>query len=192
MRLLSLLFTAILVAAPALGEQTGASPPQDGAAPPPKDAVPLNLPVSVDRIKEALQQKPLFSLSTIDERPTFRVQIRERMKLDELIASLDFKAGPVPAGGVYMAEQQRIMFPSVDNPLVQPLAAFNQGELLTILVENLVGKYLGGRAINAVSNAERAHAEAAAREEVRAAIHDYCAARPNGGGGITICSSADR
>src|SRR4051812_25365034 len=190
MRLLSLLFTAILVAAPAHGEQTGASPAQ--AAPPAQDAAPLNLPVSVDKIKDALQQKPLLSLSTIDERPTFRVQIRERMKLDELIASLDFKAGPVPAGGIYMAEQQRIMSPPVDNPLVQQYGAFNQGELLTILVENLVGKYLAGRAMNGVSHAERARAEAAAREEVRTAVHDYCDAQPKGGAGISICSSQDR
>src|SRR5689334_1903939 len=135
MRLLSLLFTAILVAAPAHGQQAPASPAQDAAPPPQdaaaasaRDAAPLNLPVSVSKIKDALEQKPLISLSTIDERPTFRVQIRERMKLDELIASLDFKAGPVPAGGIYMAEQQRVMFPAVDNPLVQQFGAFNQGE----------------------------------------------------------------
>ena len=67
-----------------------------------------------------------MSLRTIDERPTFRVQIQERQKLEELLATLNFKAGPVPAGGVYMAEQRRIMFPSVDNPLRQPYAAFNQ------------------------------------------------------------------
>jgi hypothetical protein len=192
MRLLSLLFTAILVAAPAHGQQTGSSPAQDAAAAPPQDAAALNLPVSVNKIKDALEQKPLISLSTIDERPTFRVQIRERMKLDELIASLDFKAGPVPAGGIYMAEQQRVMFPPVDNPLVQQYGAFNQGELLTILVENLVGKYLATRAMNGVSRSERAHAEAAAREEVRSAIHDYCAVRPGGGAGIAICSSAEQ
>jgi len=37
---------------------------------------------------------------------------------------------PVPAGGIYMAEQNRIMFPSVDNPTRQTLGAFSQGELL--------------------------------------------------------------
>ena len=82
------------------------------------------------------------------------------------------------------------MFPPVDNPLRQPYAAFSQGELLTILIENLVGKYLGGKAINTISKAERAHAEDAARDEVRQAIKDYCAAQPNNGAGISICSSA--
>ena len=91
-----------------------------------------------------------------------------------------------------MAEQNRIMFPSVDNPLRQPLAAFNQPELLTILIENLVGKYLGGKAINAVSKSERANAEAAARDEVRSAIAQYCGSQPNAGAGIQICDTPVR
>jgi hypothetical protein len=188
MRLIALLFMATLVAAPARAQQTSASPPQDT---PTKDQE-LNLPVSLDKIKEALQQTPTISLRTIDERPTFRIQIRERMKIEELIASLNFKAGPIPAGGVYMQEMQRVMFPPVDNPLVQPLAAFNQGELFTILIENLVGKYLGGKALSAISKAERAHAEAAAREEVRTAVAEYCNAQPNAGTGLAICSSLGR
>ena len=81
------------------------------------------------------------------------------------------------------------MFPSVDNPLRQPYAAFNQPELLTILIENLVGHYLGGKAINAISAAERAHAEAAARAEVRQAVGEYCSAQPNAGAGILICDT---
>jgi hypothetical protein len=185
MPLLALLFTATLFAAPAVGQPPDPSPPQDAA--------PLNLPVSVDKIKEALQQPPtVLSLRTIDERPTFRVQIRERMKIEELLASLKFKPEPVPAGGIYMAEQQRVMFPSVDNPLVQPFAAFNQGELLTILIENLMGKYLAGRAINSISKAERARAEAAAREEVHTAVAEYCNAQQNAGAGLAICASLGR
>jgi hypothetical protein len=109
-----------------------------------------------------------------------------------MLASLNFKAGPVPAGGVYMYEQQRLMFNPVDRPLMQPYAAFSQGELLTILIENLVGKYLADRVINSVSKFERARAEANAREEVRAAVAQYCNAQPNAGAGIQICSILDR
>ena len=86
-----------------------------------------------------------------------------------------------------MQEMQRQWWPSVDNPLMQPYAAFNQGQLLTILAENLVGKYLAGRAIDAVTSGERAAAERAAREEVRQAVADYCAAQPNQGARIQIC-----
>ena len=150
----------------------------------------LNLPVSLDNIREGLERAPALSLRTLDERPTFRVQILERQKIEELLATLNFKAGPTPAGGVYMYEQQRQMFNPVDRPLMQPYAAFSTGELLTILIENLVGKYLGGKAIESVSKMERARAEANAREEVRAAVAQYCNAQPNVGVGIQICDTA--
>jgi hypothetical protein len=93
----------------------------------------------------------------------------------------------VPAGGVYAAELQRQAFPATNNPLAQPYAAFSQGELLTILVENLVGKYLAGKAGNAITGAMRDHAVAAARDEVQQAVVEYCAAQPNRGAGIQIC-----
>jgi hypothetical protein len=151
--------------------------------------------VSVNRIRQALAQpaEPLKGLKGLDETPTFRVEIRERMKIDELLQSLNFKSGPPVPGGLYGYEQQRLLFPSVDNPLVQPYAAFSAGELMTILVENLVGRYLAGRAWQSITAAERARAEAAAKEEVSHAIAEYCAAQPNRGAGIQICApSTDR
>ncbi|MCU1383947.1 MAG: hypothetical protein JWL71_2644 [Acidobacteria bacterium] len=189
MRLLALLFTAILTVPVAAAAQEPVSQPAEAASPS-QGGSPL--PVSLSKIREALETTPLLSIGTIDERPTFRVQIRERQKLDELLATLNFKAGPIPAGGVYMMEQDRIMFPPVDNPLRQPLAAFNQPQLLTILIENLVGKYLGGKALSSISQAERVHAEAAAKEEVRAAVAQYCTAQPRDGAGIQICDTAGR
>lgn len=193
MRLLALLFTAILTASPAWAQQAApSSAPENTKDTKDTQESELKLPVSVAKIREALETTPILSLRTLDERPTFRVQIQERQKIEELLATLNFKTGPIPAGGLYMAEQQRVMFPSVDNPLRQPLAAFNQPELLTILIENLVGKYLGGKAMNAISNAERARAEAAARDEVRTAVAQYCSAQPNQGAGIQICDTPVR
>jgi hypothetical protein len=207
MRLILLLFTAALTVSPAWAQQAPPSPPadlpyvpqdkrttQDAAANhEPADKEAINLPVSIDKIREALEQPaPLLSLRTIDERPTFRVQIQERQKIEALLATLNFKTAPAPGGGLYGFEQQRQMFPAVDNPLRQPYAAFNQGELLTILIENLAMKYLGGRALNAITNAERARAEAAAKEEVREAVAQYCAAQPRQGAGIQICETTVR
>ena len=189
MRLTALLFTAILTTAPLAAQTVPASSPPDSAS----AKQDVNLPVSLDKIREALSQTPALSLRTIDERPTFRVQIRERQKIEELLASINFKSSsPAPGGGLYGYEQQRQMFPAVDNPLRQPYAAFSQSELLTIAIENLIGKYLGGRAMNAVSKAERAHAEAQARQEVLDAVAQYCIAQPHGGAGIQICETAPR
>ena len=202
MRLSALLFTAILTASPCAAQQTVPSAAPDSPSAGQDKAQTKNdkdaknpestLPVSVERIKQRLQQTPAISLRTLDERPTFRLQIRERQKIEELLATLNFKAGPTPAGGVYMYEQQRQMFNPVDRPLMQPYAAFSGAELFTILIENLVGKYLGGKAVDAVSKLERARAEANAREEVRAAVEQYCNAQPNAGVGLHICSSGPR
>jgi hypothetical protein len=188
MRLCALLFTVFLAAAPAEAQTLKPSSPPDAPAPAASsDENELNLPVSLDKIKGALEQTPAISFGTLDERPTFRVMIRERQKLDELLASLKYKPSPAPAGGLYGYEMQRQVFPSVDNPLRQPYAAFNQPELLTILVENLVGKYLAGKASNGTTGAMRDHAVSAARDEVQQAVSEYCAAQPNRGVGIQIC-----
>jgi hypothetical protein len=192
MRLLALLFTAAVLASPAWAQPALVSSPQDAIKREPTSEHVSALPVSLAKIREALETTPTLSLRTVDERPIFRLQIRERQKIEELLASLNFKAGPIPAGGVYMAEQNRIMFPPVDNPLRQQFGAFNQSELLTILIENLAGKYLAGKAINGISKAERANAEGAAKEEVRAAVVQYCSAQPRSGAGIQICDTPVR
>jgi hypothetical protein len=206
MRLWALLFTVTLAASPVRAEpQPPASPPADAessdrgrtasqasTAEQRADDKDLNLPVSLDKIKGALEQSQGVPLLKIDQRPTFSVQIRERQKIEELLSTLNFKSEPVPAGGIYMQEQQRLMFNPVDHPLVQPYAAFNQGELLTILIENLVGHYLAGKVGDSITKAERARAEAQARDEVRAAVGEYCNAQPNAGAGLQICSSVGR
>ena len=195
MRLLALLFTATLLASPAAAQpQPSSSGPEteDTTEPQAAKEEELKLPVSVAKIREALETPSLLSLRTLDERPIFRIQIRERQRLEELLTTLNFKAGYVPAGGVDMAEQNRIMFPPVDNPLRQQYGAFNQSELLTILIENLMGKYLGGKAMNAISKSERSKAEAAAKDEVRSAIAQYCGSQPSAGAGIQICDTPVR
>jgi hypothetical protein len=198
MRLIPLLFAAFLAAAPGLAQQPElSSKPErlsqsgDGSSEQPANPEP-GLPVSLDKIRDALQQPPIQGLRGLNELPTFKIEIHERQKisLEDLIKSLDFKSGPVPAGGVYGFEQQRQVWNSTDHPLQQPYAAFNQPELLTILIENVVGRYLAGKAINAVTAAERNHAEAAARAEVHRAVAEYCAAQPNAGAGIQICTSS--
>jgi hypothetical protein len=221
MRLTAVVFAATLMAAPTAAQPPQPTPPSSPSDSPstPQDATKeqaqkkdqgriddqgertqgqergtKDLPVSLDKIKHALEQPPVQTLRGLDEKPHFKIEIRERQKftLEELIKSMDFKSGPVPAGGLYGFEQQRQMFPAVDNPLHQPYAAFSQGELLTILIENLVGKYLAGRAANMITAAERSRAEAAARDEAQRAIAEYCAAQPRGGAGIQICDTSNR
>jgi hypothetical protein len=177
-------------AAPASATQpsssTSASDPSAG------DTVQLNLPVSLDRIRKELGREPAISIQSIRDQPTFRIEIQERNRLQDLLLTLDFSAGPTPAGGIYAAEMQRVMFPAVSNPLRQPLAAFNQTELLTVISETLAGTYLAKKVAGAVTSAERSAAQEAARAELHRAIMQYCAGQPNNGAGIAICTNSEQ
>ena len=194
MRLLALLFTATLLASPVAAQQPPASSApsetEDTKATKNTKEAETALPVSVTKIRGALETTPDISLRTLDEGPTFRIQIKERQRIEELLNTLNFKAGPIPAGGVYMLEQNRVMFPSVDNPTRQPFGEFSQSQLLTILIENLAGKYLAGKTGKIFDS--RARAEAAAKDEVRSAVAQYCGSQPNAGAGITICDTPAR
>jgi len=180
------------MAAPATAGQAQPSSPAANPSPDADAKITSDLPVSLDKIRDALERPtaPGQLLRALDNNkpPDFRVEIREKRKLEELIATLDFKSGPTPAGGVHAFEQQRMLFPSVDNPLAQPYTAFNQGQLMTILVENLVGKYLADKAVSAITKSVRERAEVDARREVEEAIAEYCSGKPNHGAGIQICT----
>jgi hypothetical protein len=180
MRLMALVFAASVASLPVSAAQPPAVVTPSAQEPTSSSAqdAPPNLPVSLDKIKDALTLPPsLLPLRGLNDKPTFKIEVREKqqIKIDDLLASMDFRSGPAVPGGLYGYEQNRLAFPAVDNPLRQPYAAFSQSELLTIVIENLAARYLGGRALNAVTSAERARAEQAARDEVQRALADFWA-----------------
>ena len=138
-------------------------PPAEKKSDENKPEAALNLPVSVNRIRQALAQpaEPLKGLKGLDETPTFRVEIRERQRFENLLATLDFKSGPVPPGGLYGFEQRaRLSSPWGSQPIVG---------VDVLSIARLIG--------NGVSSARRSHAEAAAREEVKRALEEFWAAQ---------------
>jgi hypothetical protein len=207
MRLWSLALAAILVAAPAAAGQPPASsavdspsPAADGQAKPaqptpaqgnPAPANPgpgnpamtgqnpaTNSPTSIDKVREKLQQPPAEPLRGLSESPTFSVEVQEKQRFQELVEQLDFRSGPAVPGGNYGYEQQQVLFPKTQYPLMQPYAAFSQGELLTVAIENLLGKYAAGPIVRSIRDARQAHAEAEARDAVQKALADFWAAQP--------------
>jgi hypothetical protein len=147
------------------------------------------LPVSLDRIREALSKPPQMSTPLkLDFTPDFSVQIQQEQAFQAILSSLDFTSGPPVPGGLYAYEQQRLIWNKVDRPLSQPYAAFSGGELITLAVEGLMQKYLGGALLSAIGDATRESAERAATEEVSRAIRDYCAGRPDAGRSLQVCS----
>lgn len=177
MRLHFLLLAAMAVATPVGAEQPAASSPAAQTSSP-QDTGP-DLPVSLDRIRDGLRRPAESRLRNLDVKADFSVQIDEQRRIDELMSKLNFKTGPVPAGGLYGFEQQRRLFNPTDRPLQQPYAAFTGGEFFTIAIENLIRNYLRDPITNAARSAIHSHAETRAREEVDQNVADYCAARPD-------------
>ena len=132
---------------------------------------PLDLPVSLERIREGLAADKPSILDALDTQPNFRVEVQEnRPNFAEMFSPDSFKGGPVPAGGLYAYEQQRMLFP---NSTV-PLFSFDTLPVFRALV-------------NVIGDMRRARSAAAARAEVERAMADFCAAQPNGGEGIAGC-----
>ncbi|MGC4085461.1 MAG: hypothetical protein QM736_25900 [Vicinamibacterales bacterium] len=137
----------------------------------------LDLPVSLDRIRDQMSVPDARRLRNVDVKADFSVHIEEQRHIDEILSTLDFRTGPAPAGGLYAYEQQRMLFNPTSNPLQQPYAAYSAGQFFTIAAENLIGKYLVGSVARGISAARRSAAEEAARREVRENITAFCAAR---------------
>lgn len=184
MRLIALLVTAILWSGVGFAQQPQESTPaaqpssaQDGTAV--KDDGPT-LPVSLEKIRGALTQPPPAEpLKGLNDTPTFRLEIQERQRFEALMAKIKFdKGGPVVAGGRDAYEQQQLMFPRVDNPLVQPYGAFNTGETLTLAAEALIEKYVAQRVAHLFGDVLRSQAERDARDEVARALAAFWAVQP--------------
>lgn len=175
-RLLALV-GACLIGVPALAQEAPALPT------PASTAAPLNLPVSLDKIKEGLSQQlsePLKGLNlAAADTPTFRINVTEQQKFEELLAKIKWDPpGPQVAGGIYAYEQQERLFPRINNPRVQPYSAFTTGEIATLAVEALIEKYVAEKMAQVVGTALKEQAEREAREDVARSLKSYLDAKP--------------
>jgi hypothetical protein len=190
MRLIAQVVALILMAAVVQAQQPKPSTPakhsssaQDGTQGQPtkgKGPADLDLPVSLDKIREALAQPPPSApLKGMDEQPTFRTHVQERQRFEQLMENIKFDAGgPVVAGGRDAYEQQQRLFPRVDNPRLQPYGAFSTGEILTLGAEALAEKYIAQKIAHVFSDTLRAQAEREARDEVARSLAGFLATQP--------------
>jgi hypothetical protein len=190
MRLIAQLVTLILMSVAVHAQQPQPSTPaertsstQDGTqGQPAKDrkTADLDLPVSLDKIREALAQPPPSEpLKGMNERPTFRAEVQERQRFEQLMDKIKFDtAGPVVAGGRDAYDQQQRLFPRVDNPRLQPYGAFSTGEILTLGAEAFVEKYVAQKIAHVFGDVLRAQAEREARDEVARSLAGFWAAQP--------------
>jgi hypothetical protein len=134
---------------------------------------PLNLPVSLERIREGLASEKPSLLDALNLEANFRVEVKEQrpnLNFTDMFPPGSFDGGPVPPGGLYAYEQQRMLFPNS----TPALFTFD-----TLPVFRAIA--------NAIGDARRARAATAARAEVERAMAEFCTAQPNGGEGIVGC-----
>jgi hypothetical protein len=189
MRLIAQVVTLILLSVAADAQQPQASTPaerpssaQDATRVPlkqDKDPADLDLPVSLDKIREALAQPPPSEpLKGMNEQPTFRTHVQERQRFEQLMESIKFDTGgPVVPGGRDAYDQQQRLFPRIDNPRVQPYGAFSTGEILTLGVEAFVENYVAQKVAHVFGDTLRAQAEREARDEVTRSLAGFWAAQ---------------
>jgi hypothetical protein len=122
---------------------------------------------SVERVRVALAKSP--PRLTLNVRPPdFTIEIRERRPLQEVF---DTPPWVDPRPGWQPPAVTTTAFGSI------PIASV---DLLAI----------GGSIARKIGDIRRAHAARDASEEVGLAIASYCAAQPNAGAGIQICTTS--
>lgn len=137
-----------------------------------QDEQPLNLPVSLERIREGLASDQPSLLDALKLETNFRVEVKERQpNFADMFPPGSFDGGPVPPGGLYAYEQQRMLFPNSTPALftIDTLPLFRA-------------------IVHAIGDARRVRAETAARAEVERAMVEFCAAQPNRGEGVVGCA----
>jgi hypothetical protein len=140
----------------------------------PQQSVPSTMSdESVAHVRAALEKPPSSLTLTVPERKAdFTVTITERERFDRLLPPiLDFKLGPG------LSQYELFSSPYTSPWGSQPIVSV---DLMSLAMAAAVG----------INELRKAHARRAALEEVQQAIADYCAAQPNRGAGIHICTSA--
>jgi hypothetical protein len=140
----------------ALGIQPAVEPTSDAALHP-------ELPVSVARIRSALDRPAPLRLTLPESHADFHIEIRVRpLYSPNLLGPVEtlwtVPTGPVPPGGLHAFEQRQQLRETWSQPMFSV-------DLLSI-----------GTAVHrAIANSRRAGAEKAARDDVQRALAEFCA-----------------
>ena len=171
MRLKVLLTAAMLIASPAMAQQQPPAPPEaspsERVQSPAKETSPVDtLPVSIERIRAVLGKPPPM-LRPPELKADFTVHIEARRPLQDIFDVPPWATDPL--GQSRLCPPRQGALPSAQCG-IPPGFSVDPGSLIQSL--------------------KRAYHERAARDEVKRAIADYCAAQPNAGAGIQICAAA--
>jgi hypothetical protein len=160
---------AALIGSPQQG--TGAAGPAPTAA----STDSIELPVSLDRIQEAISHPPAIKPST--NRPVFRVEVFARKPTIEDILGPDYLRGPVPNAGMTHQEFLNMVTPAE----FRGMAMFTNKEAMTIAATSMALQWALAKAVDKLRDARNERAKDAARREVIDAMNALEAARKKAG-----------
>jgi hypothetical protein len=135
----------------------------------------IELPVSLERIQEALSRPPAIKPTTT--RPVFRVEVFANKPTIEDILGPDYLRGPVPYGG--MTHQEFLSMVTPDE--FRGMAMFTNKEAMTIAATGLALQWALMKAVDKLKDARSERAKEAARQEVIQAMNELEAARKKAG-----------
>jgi hypothetical protein len=167
-----MIFTSwALISALAVGPagQTGSQPapnstPEPKPAPQTPQVDPGALPVSVDRIKRALEQTPRIRPAEVT--PVFRVEVLGKLPPIEVLLGPDYLVGKTPAAGLTHQEFRDMVTPTE----FRGTAMFTQVEAITIMATAVALQWALQKAIQKFRDAKAASEREAARKEVEEAL----------------------
>lgn len=170
MDLHALALLGMLVTAP---QQGAAAPPgaASGTETPQPAAAAIQLPVSLERIQEAVSRPP--AIRTGGDRPVFRVEVIERRPTIEDILGPDYLRGPAPASSMSHQEFLNMVTPQE----FRGMAMFTNKEAITIAATSLALQWALSKAVDKLKEARTARAKEAARREVLEAMNAIEAAK---------------
>jgi hypothetical protein len=135
-----------------------------------------DLPVSLDRIQEALAHTPMLRFDKND-RPVFRVQVFGEKPTIEDILGPDWANGPVKHGSMTHQEFLALVTPED----VQGYAAFSNKEGATVATTSFLLQWTLQKALQKFRETQDERERAAARQEVIEALNALEQARAKAG-----------
>jgi hypothetical protein len=174
----SVLIGALFVA------QAGQPPATAPSATAPASAVPAegqtsDLPVSLDRIRDALSHQPQIKPDAVQ--PVFRVEILGRKPTLEELLGKEFWKGPAKPtpGGAVMTHQE--FLDMVTPPEFRGMSMFTQKEAITVVATSVALQWALQKAIHKYDQARTEREREAARKEVQDALAELDKAREAAG-----------
>lgn len=160
--------------APSTAATPTAASPVQAAQPQAQSTEPAALPVSIDRIREALSHEPTIRPNEV---PMFRVEVIGTMPSLEVMLGKEFWKGGASRtpGGAVMTHQEFLNM--VTPPEFRGPALFTPGEALTVAATSIALQWALQKAIAKYKTAKDVRAQEEARREVQRALEALDKAR---------------